>query len=182
MKAVFNMDEFKRIIKALKPFTGYVDLMTYIHFDVDAESKVIKFEALDGHRVWVENLDCEADESFSGYIKPMVINKTYRDSCEIEKVNNQVFLYLDDYRFTVMQPDADKEWYKTDKFLKDWEAEEAKIIIGVNAKLLGDALKYQYQAGLRGIVQIEARNPKSPLVIRNCKDKRNVRYILPVNL
>lgn len=94
MKAIMDCNEFKRIIKALKPFTNALqEKMKYIKIDVDSKNQEIKFEALDGHRIGIEYLKCEADENFTAYITPFVVWKSMDKIAEIELKDEKVYHY-----------------------------------------------------------------------------------------
>jgi DNA polymerase III sliding clamp (beta) subunit (PCNA family) len=181
MVARIYAKELKRVIQALKPFTRegeYNKLMQYIHFEVVGNE--IKFEALDGHRIAIEYLPCETDEDFKGYIKPMAIGKIRNDYCELELSEENVYLTVGDIRYRFAQPEG--IYYDTSKLLNDMEIEKPQIV-GVNAELLLSGLVYQnLETNGRPLVQLEIRGGKMPVIIRNCKDKRNIRAVLPINL
>lgn len=183
MVASIHTKELKRVMQALKPFTNsreYNKLMQYIHFEVNWKEKEVKFEALDGHRVAVEYLYCEADEDFKGYIKPVSIGKTRDDYCELELESDKAFLTVDDIRYRFSQPEG--SWYDTTKFFNDFQQKEPQIV-GINTELLISALSYQ---GLnnsgRTCAQLELRGEKEAVIVRNVTDKRNIRAVLPVTL
>ncbi|MDF2804432.1 MAG: hypothetical protein K0S61_4337 [Anaerocolumna sp.] len=175
--------ELKRVIQALKPFTSggtYNKLMQYIHFKVNSQEKEVKFEALDGHRIAVEYLPCEADEDFKGYIMPVNIGKIRDDYCEIELQGDKSYLTVDDIRYRFIQPEG--TWYNTDKIWKDFQKKEPQIV-GMNTELLREALKYQETANSgRTNAQLEFRGEREAVIIRNCNDGRNMRAILPITL
>ena len=139
-KAIVDTKEFKRIIKALKPFTRLdVIRMQYIRVNINNKTQEIKFEALDGHRIAVEYLKCETDTSFTAYIKPFNLMATREKFTEIELINEKVYITMDEYSFGFKQPS--QEWYETENLIKKCEKEEPVLKVGVNAKLLMDALK-----------------------------------------
>jgi len=93
--------------------------------------------------------------------------------------DNKVYLDVDDIIYRFAQPEG--KWYKTDSLINP-ESKTEKRVIGLNAKLLEDALKHNYSNGNRDIIQFEITGPKEPVIIRNCRNPKNVRLVLPVNL
>ena len=180
MKAVVDQKEFKRVVKALKPFTRVdQEKMQYIYMEVDSETQEIRAEALDGHRIAVEYIKCQADESFTAYIKPITFMKSGWDKVEISKYGNIVVIDMTDYFIRVKQPEG--EWYQTKKMISDSEEETAVLKVGVNADFLIDALKdIKRNNGSRSMTIIECRSRKSPIFIRDEKDRRNLRLVLPM--
>jgi DNA polymerase III sliding clamp (beta) subunit (PCNA family) len=180
MKAIVDSKEFKRIMQALKPFTCiYNDKMKFIRMMVNSENQEILFEALDGHRIAMEYLKCTTDESFTAYIKPFVFGRTKDEKISIELLGNKVLVTKGEYIIGFKQPEG--EWYDTSKILDDTYSKEITSVIGVNPKLLQDALKYM-KADYKDLAQIEIRGIKDPIIVKDPKDKRNVRIVLPVTL
>lgn len=180
MKAIVDAKEFKRVIKALKPFTRIdQEKMQFIYIEVNGETQEIRVEALDGHRIAVEYIKCQADESFTAYIKPFTFMKTDWDKVEIIKDGNTVTIDMLDYCMRVKQPEG--EWYQSKKILADTEAEQTTSRIGINADLLMDALKeVKKNMSGRSLVILECRGKKDPVIIREEKDRRNIRLVLPM--
>jgi hypothetical protein len=186
MRALIKTDEFKRVVKALKLFTRKVidhytgnEKMQYIMAEFNYDTQEVKFEALDGHRIAVEYVKCETDENFIAYIKPISFWKTDAEYTEIERVNELVTVDLGDYILRFKQPSG--EWYQTEKMFTELEAAKLLSKICVNPDFVVDAVKSINKPIYgKGKVLIETRGVKDPIIIRNCKDKRNVRYILPI--
>ncbi|MDF2543457.1 MAG: hypothetical protein K0S47_3175 [Herbinix sp.] len=140
MKAVVDMKEFKRVIKALKPFTRIdQEKMQFIYLEVNSETQEIRVEALDGHRIAVEYIRCQADENFIAYIKPFTFMKTDCNKVEIIKDSNIVMIDMLNYCIRVKQPEG--EWYQTKKMIANYESKEVTSRVGINTDLLIDALK-----------------------------------------
>jgi DNA polymerase III sliding clamp (beta) subunit (PCNA family) len=182
MKAIFDLKEFKRVVTALKPFTQIdQQLMQYIMIRVNATECEAKCEALDGHRIAVEFIKCEADVNFVLYIKPFNFIKTDAERIEINLHSGTAYIDMGSYIFKIPQPEG--IWYPTEKLISDVESEETVLKVGVNADLLTDALKnVKTDSTGRKSVIIECRNKKTPIIIRETKDRRNIRLVLPMNI
>jgi DNA polymerase III sliding clamp (beta) subunit (PCNA family) len=180
MKATVDFKEFKRVVKALKPFTKEnEEKMQYIYLEINSEAQEIRMEALDGHRIAVEYIKCQADESFTAYIKPLTFIKSAWDKVEISKDKNYVVIDMLDYYIRVKQPEG--EWYQTKRIVSEAEKETAVLKVGVNADFLIDALKdIQRSKSGKNMALIECRNKKSPIFIRDENDRRNLRMVLPM--
>lgn len=185
MRAKIDTSELIRIIKALKPFTRKPDkyqvaIMQYIYVEFNHDTQEARFEALDGHRIAIEYLKCEVDESFKAYIEPLTPWKTDLIRSEIELLNGVLTIDMGYYGFKFKQPSG--EWYDTKKMISATEEINPISKIGINPDYLIEALKGINLYGQRMAVIIETRNKKEPVVIRESKDKRNIRYILPINI
>lgn len=179
MKATVDTKEFKRIIKALKPFTRPDGTkMEYIFLEVNNETQEVKFEALDGHRIAVEYLKCTADTSFTTYIKPFTLMKTKEKFTDIEIINNKAYITMGDYSVGFKQPEG--IWYETKQMLEKYEKEEPVLKVGINAKLLIDALKNISQKYGNDWAIIECRTKEDPIIIKSINDERNIRLVLPM--
>jgi DNA polymerase III sliding clamp (beta) subunit (PCNA family) len=187
MKATVNIKQFIRIMKALKPFTtepspyDKTGKMQYIHFKVDHENGEVKFEALDGHRFAIEYLECEADASFEGYIKPQTLWKTERPEVTITVDEKYTRIDLGWYELKYELPEG--EYYSLDTLVNNLEVEKPIKRLGVNPKLLIDALKNLDDKGCRVTAIVEVRSDrKDAILIRDKYNERNIRGVLPVNL
>jgi DNA polymerase III sliding clamp (beta) subunit (PCNA family) len=185
MKALIKTEELIRVIKALKPFTRkdsqYTDKkMEHIYIEFNQETKEARFEALDGYRVAVEYVKCQTDESFIAYIKPFTPWKTDTVYAEIELDNQVAIVDMGFYSLKFVQPEG--EWFATKKMIEETEAMEPSVKIGINPDYLIEALKGINSYGCRKLVVIETRGKKDPVIIREEKDRRNMRYVLPVSL
>jgi DNA polymerase III sliding clamp (beta) subunit (PCNA family) len=185
MKAKIDTSELIRIIKALKPFTRKPDkyqaiIMEYIYVEFNHETQEARFEALDGHRIAVEYVKCNTDESFSAFIKPFTPWKTDTMLAEIELINGIATVDMGYYSLKFIQPEG--EWYETKKMISDTEAIKPSSKIGINPDYMIEALKNINSYGCKSTVIIETRDKKVPVIVREIKDKRNIRYILPVNI
>ena len=186
MKAILQAQDFKRIIDNTKKFTGGPSkLMSYIYLQVDADKKEVRATALDGHKVSIEYAKLAAvDESFSCYIKPTIPKILKRDtSAELELDGKRLFVTVNDSIMGYVQPEG--EYYETNKMINDLTEQPFVGKIGVNAKLLGDALHSTYLSGAKPIVEIEIRGPQDPIIIRaheSGKPTENIKLVLPVRI
>lgn len=185
MKAKIDTSELIRIIKALKPFTRKLDkyqaaIMQYIYVEFNHDTQEARFEALDGHRIAVEYLKCEVDESFKAYIEPLTPWKTDLTKSEIELSNGILTIDMGYYSLKFMQPSG--EWYDTKKMIEATEEIKPTSKIGINPEYLIEALKGINSYGSKPVVIIETRDKKEPIIVRGRKDRRNIRYILPINI
>lgn len=181
MKATVGSKEFKRILKALKPFTSQDhmnDKMQYIYLEIN--NGEIRLEALDGHRIAIEYIECVNDENFTAYIKPVTLFKTSSEEIIIEVIGDKAYVTDNEFSFGFKQPDG--EWYDTKTMISDYTSKTPQVAIGVNPKLLIDALKDIKKSGSREIVEIEIYDKASPVIIRNVKDKRDIRLVLPIKI
>jgi hypothetical protein len=185
MKALIEMSEFIRTVKALKPFTGedskYIkpNLMKFIYITFDLDTQEARFEALDGHRIAIEYVKCTTDESFAIYIEPFNPWKTNSQYAEVKLINKLATVDMGYYSLRFIQPE--EKWYDTGKIIKDTEQIDLSSKMAFNPDFMIDALKGINNYGLRKISIIETRGKKDPIIIRETKDKRNMRYILPMN-
>ena len=183
MKALIKTEELIRVIKALKPFTRKPDFykadkMEYIYVEFNHETQEARFEALDGHRIAVEYVKCTTEESFKAYIKPFTPWKTDVIFSEIELLSGIVVVDMGFYTLRFKKPEG--EWYDTKKMISDTELIKPASKIGINPVYMMEALKGINLHGCKSPVIIETREKPQPIIIRELKDKRNVRYILPV--
>lgn len=142
MKAIISAKEFKRIIDNTKKFLGpSYGHMDWIYLKLDAEKKLVKATALDGHRISIEYATLEdVDESFSCYVKPNIPKITKSDiSTELELENNKLYITVGNSITGYIQPEG--EYYKTDKMISDIEEQVPIRTIGVNAKFLKEAME-----------------------------------------
>ena len=177
MKAIVDTKEFKRIMKYMKKFVreDTNELMKYIRFEV--KKGEIKFEALDGWRIAREFLKCENDVEFSGYINPISFTFLKQIKAEISLENKIVLISDNVFSVKTVQPNG--IWYKTDKYL---EGNNVKAKVGINALGLKEVLEGIEKTTIRNqAVIIEMGEPKEPIIIREDKDRRNVRMILPMS-
>jgi DNA polymerase III sliding clamp (beta) subunit (PCNA family) len=187
MKASINTIELIRIIKALKPFTRKMDAyykaekMEYIYVEFNYETQEARFEALDGHRIAIEYTKCITEESFSAYIKPFNPWKTEALQAELEVIGSAATLDMGHYILRFTQPEG--EWYDTKKMIDELEKKEIASKFGINPEYLIEALKNMNSYGCKKSVVIETRSDKrEPVIVRELEDRRNIRYILPVNI
>ena len=175
MKAIVDTKEFKRIMKYMKKFVreDTNELMKYIRFEV--KNGEIKFEALDGWRIAREFLKCENDVEFEGYINP--ISFTFLKECKTTISLEDKTVLISDNVFSVKTMQPNGIWYDTDKLINN---NNAKAKAGVNAQLLKECLEGINSCGYlsRPCIIIEMGEPKDPIIIREDKDRRNVRMIL----
>lgn len=188
MKAIISAKEFKRIIDNTKKFLGpSYGHMDWIYLKLDAEKKLVKATALDGHRISIEYAMLEdVDESFSCYVKPNIPKITKSDiSAELELENNKLYITVGNSITGYIQPEG--EYYKTDNMISDIEEQVPIRTIGVNAKFLKEAME-SISASIsnnRSIAKIDIRNPVDPIVIRSGGGKgkkENLKIILPIRL
>lgn len=180
MKAIVDIKEFKRVISALKPFTSSCsDKMQYIKMDIDKDNQEVRFEALDGHRLAVEYLKCNADGNFTAYINPFNILKTRDNVIEIELIDKKLHASVNEWSFKFEQPEG--EWFDTSKVANRSEVDKV-VKIGVDAKLLKEALSNICKKNAREIIEIEIGHVIEPVIVRSANDKRNIRLVLPIKL
>lgn len=176
-----DSDEFKRIIKALKPFTRIdSEKMKYIKIDIDSKNQEIRFEALDGHRIGIEYLKCEADENFTVYITPFTPWKSMDRFAEIELKDQKVYITMGNQIIGFKQPDI--EWFDTASMLKELQEQEIKSKIGVDPSLLAESIKYFSVISRSPVVKMEIREPNQAIIIKNAMEPRNMRLVLPTRI
>lgn len=185
MRAVLEANEFKRIIDNTKKFTANASeatLMQWIHLVIDAETKEIKAEALDGHRMSVEYARLkEADVSFDCLIKPNIPKITKNDrEAELILEDNRLYVTVTDMRIGYTQPQG--KYYKTNELIKNAN-KESNNRFGINAKYLVDAMQsIDINSFDRKIAVVDIYEEHEPIVIRSGRrgEKQNLKIILPV--
>ena len=186
MKAYIDVKELIRVIKALKPFTRKADQycrdfkMECIHVKINSDTQEARFEALDGHRIAVEHVKCSTEESFSAYIKPFTPWKTEALQAELELIEKVATLDMGHYSVKFIQPEG--EWYDTKKKIGETEQITPSSKIGINPQFMIEALKDINTHACSKAVVIETRGKKEPVIVRELKDRRNMRIILPINI
>jgi DNA polymerase III sliding clamp (beta) subunit (PCNA family) len=185
MKAIIDIKGFKRVIKALKPFVAqdnFRSVLQYIRVKVNGEAGEVRFEALDGHRIAIEYLKCNAVESFEAFIKPMQFWKTDSEMVELELFAKCATVSFGYYSIKFDQPKD--EWPDVEKFLSSVEDKKPDFRVGINSEFLMDALRCaeEIHSVGRKVVIIETRGEKEAVVIRNKDEQRNIRLVLPVNI
>jgi DNA polymerase III sliding clamp (beta) subunit (PCNA family) len=185
MKASIKTDELIRVIKALKPFVmkynQYTDKkMEHIFIEFNKVTQEARCEALDGHRIAIEYVKCKTERSFSVYIKPFNPWKTDSTETEIELYNGYAKIDLGFYSLKFKQPEG--EWYDTKKMLADTELIKPLSKIGIDPLFLTEALKGINYHGEKKRTMIETRGEKDPVIIRDLKDKRCLRLVLPISI
>lgn len=183
MKATIDIREFKRIIKALKPFTRTKSdnfKMQFIQMKFDYLTQEVRCEAIDGHKIAVEYLKCTTDVSFTAYIKPITLMKTASKVAIIEQVGDVTTVDFMDYILKFRNDSGD--WYDTRSTLDQSNLGKCTKV-GVNPKYIKQAVEGLIKNDFERIpVIIEIFHTKSCIFIRDEKDRRNVRVIMPVNV
>lgn len=185
MKARIDAQEFKRIINNTKKFIGSRELMSWIYLEIDAEEKLIKATALDGHRISIEYAKLNsADESCTCYIRPVIPGiSRYDEYADLELEGNRLFVQVGESIIGYVQPEG--QYYKVNDIIEQYYNKEKTITIGVNAKYLKEAMDSIGSSGLeRKIAKIDLYNPGSPIIIRSGRreERENLKVILPVNI
>ena len=186
MKVRLYAKDFKRVIDNTKRFvsTGFGSgLMQWIYLEINADKRIIKASALDGHRISIEYASVEsADESFSCYIKPNIpkINR-FAEYADLWVEDKRLFVQVGESIMGYVQPDG--EFYKLDILLKSIQENKRLAVVGVNAKFLKDAMESISDHGSKKIVRIDLYDSKSPIVIRSVEEgaRNNLKIVLPVN-
>lgn len=183
MKAKIEASAFKRMIDNTKKFLSKYDrqLMQYIFLEADAEAQEIKATALDGHRVSVEYVKAEVSESFKCYMKANIPKITKHDYyVELELTDGRLLVTVGDNITGYKQPEG--EYYKVGQLISDVNSQEVAGRIGVDAKLLKEALESANYGHSRTVILEIPKNPKAPIVIRPYKNERCIKIVLPVNV
>lgn len=184
MKATIDIREFKRIMKVLKPFTTTdtnVAILQFIQMKFDEATQEVKCEAIDGRKVAVEYLKCTTDVSFTAYIKPVTLMKTAAEFATIEQVDDVTMVDFMDY--TLKFKNVPGEWINTRPILDQSELGKC-MKFGVNPNYIKQAVDSLIKNDSFGKTPVifEVFHAKSPVFIRDEKDRRNVRLVLPVNI
>lgn len=166
MRAVMDMDEIKRIIKATKSFVFKGDerpALKYVRLDFNKDTNKVKATALDGIMMSIEYGQIfQIDESFAAYIKPQLPIKAKGDYVEIAVNEGFCYITVGDNSFGYRQPEI--KWLDTDKIINDLEAKEISANILVNNERLAAALKSIDSGKIP--VKIEYRGLNTGLILR----------------
>ncbi|MFQ9509493.1 MAG: hypothetical protein ACLRZ7_00780 [Lachnospiraceae bacterium] len=163
MKAVLNVKSMKKLIDATKKFVSNIEgnkLMTFIKISVSDNQ--ITAMALDGHKISLEKAECNNDETFECYIKPVLPVTKGCDECEIELIDDYAYITAGDNRVGFKQPEG--EFYKVDNYLDPKQYDH--FCICVNATMLKQALESIKNPMSNGIV-LRFKNPTAPIYIEN---------------
>lgn len=182
MKAILKAVDLKKIFNGTKKFVGTgvgIAIMQYIHIVVTEDE--VRFEALDGHRFSVEYASVvSVDKPFECFIRPEIpkISK-YDEYAEIELESGAAYITVSDRIIGYKQP-AEKA-YDLQKLVDEYSKKEIKAKIGVNSRLLADALNsITDQKTTNNLAKIEICNPSEPIIIRS--NEKDIKVVLPVKI
>lgn len=184
MKCVIEADDLKKIVKGTKRFVtsnSYNELMNWIHITVNAETKEVMAEALDGHRISREYCRAvECDESFKFYIKPRIPKVRNEPYATFEIVGDKVLVTVGDNIIGYRQPAGD--FFDTMQLFKDASKNKAEYATCVDCKLLAEALmSVSCPGSTRNLAKIEIRNKVDPIIIVPIgKDNKDIKLVCPV--
>lgn len=191
MLAVIDAKEFKRVIDNTKKFTDASSLnktMEYIYLEIDAETKILKATALDGHKISIEYAKVvQVDESFKCFIKPNIPKVTkYDDYAYLEKIGSKLLVTIGDSITGYVQPSL--EYFKVDELMEKYKTEGIVTSIYFEPKLLIEALQSVKVDGFKDYVRLDIpKNPNKQVIIRPCTtiksdvvEKNNIKVVLPV--
>lgn len=187
MKARLAASEFKRIIDNTKRFIkrdAGNELMSWIYLEIDAEEKIIKATALDGHRISIEYARVnEADESFSCYIRPGIPKVTRADDyAELEVSNNRLYAQVGESIIGYVQPKG--QFYNVKKFMANLEGKKKRETVAVNARYMKEALESinSFEGAIKR-AEIDIYEARQPIVIRSGRkgERENLKIVLPMN-
>lgn len=189
MKAIIDAADFKRVINNTKKFTKTLSghkAMEYIYLEIDAEAKVLKATALDGHKISIEYAKLiEADESFKCFIKPNIPKITKDDiAAELELVGNRLLVTVGDNITGYVQPDI--QYFKVGELLEKNKPEDIVTSIYFNPKLLIEALQSVKVDKFSDCVRLDIpKNPNHHVIIRPVTnevvvEKNNTKVVLPI--
>lgn len=187
MKAKLDAGEFKRIINNTKLFVDTdagPSLMQWIYLEINADKKIIRATALEGHCISIEYAKLTyADESFTCFIKPEIPRISKRDNgVELEVNDNLLYVRVGNSIMGYVQPEG--QYYPVDDLIKDYLKNEKMATVGVNANFLKNAMKsISTDSNNKKIAKIDIYNPKAPVIIRSGKkgEQENLKIVLPVN-
>ena len=190
MRAIIDAADFKRVINNTKKFTKTFSghkVMEYIYLEIDAEAKVLKASAVDGHKISIEYAKLiEADESFKCFIKPNIPKITKNDiATELELIDGRLLVTVGENITGYVQPDI--QYFKVDELLKKNKPEDIVTSIYFNPKLLIEALQSVKVDGLSDRVRLDIpKNSSHPVLIRpairaDVVEKNNLKLVLPVH-
>jgi len=179
MRAIIDAIEFKRLVNGTKRFTGITSnkASEYIYLEIDAENKIIKASACEGHEISIEYAKVkEVDVSFKCFIKPNIPKICNSDrNVEIELVDKKAYITVNENITGYKQPE--QEFFKIDKLVKDTLENEITASICVDARLLKNALA-SIKTGWDKSCDIEIRGKDKPIIIRTGED--NIKLVLPM--
>ncbi len=166
MKAVIDIYEIKKIIKATKNFIYKGDErpnLQYVRLDFDKDKHKVKATAIDGFMMSIEyGRILQIDESFSAYIKPQLPVGVKADYVEIDVKDGFCYITVGDNSVGYRQPDI--KWLDTDKLINDLEAKEIVTNTYINNDKLATALKSIESGGQP--INIEYRGINTALILR----------------
>lgn len=179
-KAVLTTNDFNRLIYTTRDFITPVGkpCYRYIKLDVDAEKQRITAAACDGYKLSVERAPCEADESFSLYIKPIAKLPT-KEQVTIELLGKDVLIRCAGNIIGFEQPELKDPFMNYEQFFKE---KECAFRIGFDPRLLMQTVSAARTSIGQGQVAIlEFMGPRDPVFIRDKKGD-NLRMVLPVRI
>lgn len=190
MRAIIDADDFKRVINNTKKFTKTFSghkVMEYIYLEIDAEAKVLKASAVDGHKISIEYAKVkEVDESFKCFIKPNIPKITKHDiDAELEMVGRRLLVTVGDNITGYAQ--LNTQYFNVGEILKKNKPEDIVTSIYFNPKLLIEALQSVKVDGLSDHVRLDIpKDPSHPVLIRpairaDVVKKNNLKLVLPVH-
>lgn len=190
MKAIIDATDFKRVINNTKKFTKTLNghkAMEYIYLEIDADTKVLKATALDGHKISIEYTKLiEVDESFKCFIKPNIPKITKDDiDAELELVGNRLLVTVGENITGYVQPNI--TYFMVGELLEKNKPEDIVTSIYFNPKLLIEALQSVKVDGLNDHVRLDIpKDPSHPVLIRpairaDVVEKNNLKLVLPVH-
>ena len=180
MKAILSVASMKKLISSTKKFVNNNSssgIMQYIKIEV--ANGTVTAIALDGHRISKEKVNCENDESFTCFIKPVLPVTKGSIYSDIELIGDYAYITVGDYRVGFKQPEG--KFYETDKYFIPNEYDTFSI--GVNATKLKEVLESMQKNSLRkDCVVLRFKGPKDAIYIENVgKDVTSQRILLPMS-
>ncbi len=168
MKAVIDVYEMKKVIKATKEFLFRGDerpALQNIRLDFDKETKKLKATAIDGYMMSMEFAPLmDIDESFAVYIKPYLPIGINWPVIEISLENGFCQLVAGDRSVGYKQPDI--KWLDSDKLLNDWQKENIVAGIYIDNEKLTKILKSFEAKDKSNPTVIEFRGANRPILVK----------------